>query len=56
MEILKASETAKHLGGMLEAIEIMHGRKLMKDLDAASKDIKESKPLSLNKVLRELKH
>jgi len=55
MEILKASETAKHLGGMLETIEIMQDKKLMKDREAASKNVKEGKTVSLEKILRELK-
>jgi uncharacterized protein YuzE len=54
MEILKASETAKHLGGLLETIEIMQDKKLKKDREPASKDIKECKTVSLDKLLREL--
>ena len=55
MKILKASETEKHLGGILETIEIMQDKKLMKDQEATSKDIKEGKTVSLDKILKELK-
>ena len=55
MEILNASETAKHLGGILETIETMQDKKLIKDLEAASKDMKEDKSMSLDKLLKEMK-
>ena len=55
MEILKASEPAKHLVGMLETIEMMKDKKPKKNREAASKDSKEDKTLSLDNLLKELK-
>ena len=55
MEILNASESAKHLAGLLETIKTMQDKKLIEDHVVASKDINKGKSVSLGQLLRKMK-